>query len=104
MFTAHFQSNKKSRILMPSSLSCRRMENLFEAMSHFKIAMLEVCDLDHSVVISILKKGSKANSLYSLLKKNFHDFAELFVRASKYINAKEGMVEKRKEKVERKRA
>lgn len=70
-------------------------------MIYFKAAMLEVHGLDYSVTMSALKKGLKANSFdFSLLKRFFHDFTKLLVHVDKYINAKEGMAKKWKEKVE----
>lgn len=43
-------------------------ESLRGYMSHFKIAMLEVYDLDQSIMISTLKKGLKASPFYSSFK------------------------------------
>ena len=52
-------------------------------MSHFKAIVLEVYNLDHSIVMSILKKGVKAGSFYFFLSKKFsHDFFELLAWAS----------------------
>ena len=60
-------------------------------MAHFKMAMMEIHDLNHSVMKSTLKKVLKANSFYFSLTKRFsHDFIELLAHADKYINAKRG--------------
>ena len=67
--------------------------------------MLEVCNLDHSVAMSNLKKGLKGNSFYFFLSRRFScNFFELLTYVDKYINAKKSMVEKRKEKMKQQRA
>lgn len=64
-------------------------------MGHFKVVMLEVCNLEPSISMLALKRGLHGGSFYfSLFKKFFRSLLELLVYAKKYINTKEGMVEK----------
>ena len=74
-------------------------------MSRFKAAMLEVHDLNHSIVMLALKKRLKANGFYFFLSKRFlHNFSKLLIHVDKYIDNEERMVEKQKDKIEQKRA
>lgn len=51
--------------------------------------MLEVRNLDHSVMIFIFKKGLKESSYYFFSKKFPCNLVELFAHANKYINIEE---------------
>lgn len=74
-------------------------------MSHFKVTMLKVCNLDQSVEMSTLKKGLKGGPFYFSLSKRFsYNLTEMLARTNKYINIEEGMVEKQKEKGKQKKA
>ena len=56
-------------------------------MSLFKVAILEVHDLDHSIMILTFIKGLKVDNFYFSLVKRFpRNFMELLIRADKYIN------------------
>ena len=75
---------------MSSSIKQEDEESLQSYMSCFKVVMLEVRNLDHSIAMLALKKGLKANSFYTSFSKRFPwNFSELLVCANKYIDGKE---------------
>lgn len=73
-------------------------------MGHFKVAMLDVHSLKPFIAMSTLKRGLHKGYFYFSLSKRFpRDLPQLLAHAEKYVNAKEGMVKKKKEKREHKR-
>lgn len=70
-------------------------------MDHFRAAMLEVHGLEPVVMILVLMRGLRVGGFYHSLSKRFpHNPWELLSYSEKYINAEEGMVEKRRERGE----
>lgn len=59
-------------------------------MSRFNVAMLEILDLNHSVVMNVLKNGLRPSRFLLSIEKKFpKDLAELLSQADKYVNVEE---------------
>lgn len=102
---AQFQSNKRPKWASDFFFSAQQEkgESLRHYIGHFKVAMLEVRGLEPSIAMSALKRGLWEGNFYFFLSKRFsRSFLELLAHAEKYINAEEGIMEKRKEKGDRK--
>ena len=67
-------------------------ESLWEFITKFNTATLEVSDLDPMVAMSAMKGGLKPSRFFFSPKKRFpSSFIEMLSRAEKYANAEEAM-------------
>ena len=72
MFVFHFATNKTQRRQYESlvNIKQREGESICDYMAHFNATILEVCDLDQSIVMTAFNEGLQKNLLlYSLEKK-----------------------------------
>jgi len=92
LFILHFRTCHKTprNTDMLFLLHQNEGESLWDYISRFNAATLEIPDLNEHVAMSALKKGLRTSRLTILLDKKFpKSYAELLLRAQKYTNAEE---------------
>ena len=106
-FVAHFISSQRPRRGSESLINIKQKEeeSIQTYVNRFNATVLEVQNLDQSVVMAALKSGLPKNDLLFFLKKKYpRDFADLLARAEGYVRAEEAFKLKDKEAVKERQA
>ena len=78
------------------SIRQKKGESLRNNINRFNVTILEIYDLDQTVIMSTMKDRLRHSIFIFNLKKKFPaDDAELLTRAEKYSNAEEAMAARR---------